>query len=191
MRKYKLLEIGIILISLMALAWNVGPAYAGGPTANFTLTCSSVSGTISDPGHTVFGISLTDGATQTVVFAQTVNSTSFSITFSGVSGGDSLTLVVSDSEGFGNVYSSLSCGPGGVNGSGGTNGGGTFVLKTAVCDTPLFDAPDGNAISSTAIKSGQTWYVGTASSSDPLGRSWVRVSIGSSTNFWLPSDCVQ
>ncbi len=64
-----------------------------------------------------------------------------------------------------------------------------FVLRTIVCNTPVYDVPAGNLVDGDAITSGQTWFVNPTPTSAG-GSSWTEVFLAGFNNAWIPSNCV-
>ncbi|MBI5959558.1 MAG: hypothetical protein HY866_12530 [Chloroflexi bacterium] len=65
-----------------------------------------------------------------------------------------------------------------------------FVLRMIICNTPVFDSPGGTAVGNNQITAGQTWFVNPTSANDTGGESWSEVFVGSSTNPYIPAECV-
>lgn len=66
-----------------------------------------------------------------------------------------------------------------------------FVLKTLVCDTPVYTAPGGTPVGNNAVKRGQTWYVNPVPVKDIRGRLWTEIYVSGSPTSYVPANCVQ
>jgi hypothetical protein len=65
---------------------------------------------------------------------------------------------------------------------------GEFILRTIVCDVPVYGEPGGNQLTAT-IRAGQTWFVGENPTRDARGRSWSAIRV-STVVAWIPTSCV-
>jgi hypothetical protein len=64
-----------------------------------------------------------------------------------------------------------------------------YILRSVICDTPLYDQPGGQPIAGTLITAGQTWYVNPT----PVvagGTSWTEVFASSYVDGFVPASCV-
>jgi hypothetical protein len=64
-----------------------------------------------------------------------------------------------------------------------------FVLRTIVCNTPVYDVAAGKAVDGDAVTSGQTWFVNPTPTSAG-GSSWTEIFLSGFNNAWIPSSCV-
>jgi hypothetical protein len=64
-----------------------------------------------------------------------------------------------------------------------------FVLRTIICDTPLYVAPDGDIVPGGAMVTvGQTWFF--APEVDAEFPGWIEGFFGGRDHAWLPTACV-
>jgi len=65
----------------------------------------------------------------------------------------------------------------------------SYVLRTILCDTEVYETAGGAVIPGLLVKAGQTWFV------DPKpkkvdGEKWTRIYLGGRHTAWIPSRCV-
>jgi len=65
-----------------------------------------------------------------------------------------------------------------------------FVLRTLVCTTPIYDAPNGSVIGSNKLLASQTWFVNPLSTKAANGIRWIEVFIGSPVTVFVPVACI-
>jgi hypothetical protein len=64
-----------------------------------------------------------------------------------------------------------------------------FILRSVICDTPVYDQAGGQPIAGTLITTGQTWYV----SPTPVfaaGTAWTEIFTSSYIDGFVPASCV-
>jgi len=64
------------------------------------------------------------------------------------------------------------------------------VLRTLVCTTPIYDAPNGSVIGSNKLLASQTWFVNPLSTKAANGIRWIEVFIGSPVTVFVPVACI-
>lgn len=64
-----------------------------------------------------------------------------------------------------------------------------FVLRTIVCDVPVYTQAGGIATSA-AITNGQTWFVNPTPEKDSAGVLWTEIFVASYVNGYIPTGCV-
>lgn len=65
-----------------------------------------------------------------------------------------------------------------------------FVLAVIGCDVPVYNTPAGQPVDGAAITAGQTWYVNPEPVDGDDGRQWTEIYVSSTTNPYIPADCV-
>ena len=68
---------------------------------------------------------------------------------------------------------------------------GQFVLRTIICDTPVYDGPAGLTVGTNVITTGQTWYVNTSPVLGADGQLWTEIFVAGLHNGYIPSRCVE
>ena len=65
-----------------------------------------------------------------------------------------------------------------------------FVLRTIVCETPVYNMVDGQAVDGSVIRAGQTWYVSPTPVAGSDGALWTEIFTAGWINGFIPTDCV-
>ena len=66
-----------------------------------------------------------------------------------------------------------------------------FVLRTILCNTPVYDAAGGNRLpTGEAVTAGQTWYVNPTPVMSAGGAPWTEIFVAGFSNPWIPTACV-
>lgn len=86
------------------------------------------------------------------------------------------------------ITTTISCGSGVFQGAPIPSG---FVLRTIVCDVPVYNLPGGSPVGDNKITNGQTWYVNPTPVSAADGSSWSEIFVAGFTNGYVPTSCVQ
>ncbi len=65
-----------------------------------------------------------------------------------------------------------------------------FVLSTIICDVAVYNAPGGQPVPSSVIKSGQTWFVNPEPVADAADVWWTEIFTSGAVNGYVPTECV-
>lgn len=65
-----------------------------------------------------------------------------------------------------------------------------FVLRTIICDTPVYNQAAGTPVEGAKITLGQTWYVSPTYVYGSDGRNWSEIFAGGYTNGWIETRCI-
>jgi len=65
----------------------------------------------------------------------------------------------------------------------------TYVLRTILCDTEVYETAGGAVIPGLLVKAGQTWFVNPKPKKVD-GVPWTRIYLGGPHTAWIPSRCV-
>ncbi len=66
-----------------------------------------------------------------------------------------------------------------------------FILKSIICDTPVYNTPAGTAVGDAHVDTGQTFFVNPIPVSSTDGQSWTEIYVSSTTNPYIPTICTQ
>jgi hypothetical protein len=66
-----------------------------------------------------------------------------------------------------------------------------FVLRTIICNTPVYERPGGQAVGNNAIRLGQTWFINPIPVKDAKGIPWTEIYVGSLPTVYIPTGCVR
>ena len=66
-----------------------------------------------------------------------------------------------------------------------------FVMRTILCDTPVYDTPGGSPVGDNAVTTGQTWFGSTTSELAPDGSAWVAIFVAGEKTPYIPAQCVR
>ena len=181
-------------VSRAALNGSVSQVCTSGATVYVTITAiATVSNTSGGEqvgalvnSKFAWGVLPVDGQSHRVTVSVTLNSYEQNAAFMVIagSGNGSYTAIGTAFAGSG-TYSTTPCTS--APGIGIPTG---FVLRTAVCTTPINDAPNGTIIGSNKLLAGQTWFVNPISAKAANGTRWVEVFIGSPVTVFVPAACI-
>jgi len=66
-----------------------------------------------------------------------------------------------------------------------------YVLRTIICETPVYDTPAGRPVGNAAVHVAQTFFVNPVPETAADGTSWTRIFVSSSPNPYIPTSCIQ
>ncbi len=65
-----------------------------------------------------------------------------------------------------------------------------YVLRTMLCDVPVYNTPGGTPVGDGRVLAGQTFFVSPTPVDAPDGTSWTRIFVSSYINPYIPTQCV-
>jgi hypothetical protein len=65
-----------------------------------------------------------------------------------------------------------------------------FVLRSILCDVPVYNLAGGQPVGDDHITAGQTWYVNPTPVAAVDGTPWIEIFVGSRPNPYIPAHCV-
>ncbi|MBK8031446.1 MAG: hypothetical protein IPK17_18540 [Chloroflexi bacterium] len=65
-----------------------------------------------------------------------------------------------------------------------------FVLRTIICETPVYNMVDGQAVAGSVILAGQTWYVDPTPVAGSDGELWTEIFTAGWVNGFISTDCI-
>jgi len=140
-------------------------------------------------GKFAWGVLPVDGQPHSVTVNVTLSAYEQNVPFTVIagSGNGSYTAIGTAFPGSG-IYSATPCG--GTSGAPGVGIPTGFILRTSICNTPIYDAPNGYLIGSNRLLAGQTWFINPISAKAPNGTRWIEVFVGSPVTVFIPAACI-